>query len=87
MPIHNSSLVEVSIPPDAKIIDAKGKVIMPGFADTHTHIGLDWGFDYDSKTQPDIRILDAINPNHDFLIVLELVELQLLTLCIHSGLR
>ncbi len=56
---------EVSIPSNAKIIDAKGRVIMPGLVDTHSHIGLDWGFDSDSPTHPDLRIMDAINPNHD----------------------
>jgi len=55
----------ISIPKESSIVDVKGKVIMPGLVDTHSHIGLDWGFDSDSPTHPDIRILDAINPNHD----------------------
>lgn len=63
--IEIGSVDEISLPSDAKIINAKGKVIMPGLVDTHTHIGLDWGFDADSPTQPAIRMLDAINPNHD----------------------
>lgn len=56
---------DISIPSDATIVDVKGKVIMPGLIDTHSHIGIDWGFDKDSPTQPSIRILDAINPMHD----------------------
>lgn len=59
------SMEEVSIPSDATIIDSKGRVIIPGLVDTHSHIGLDWGFDSDSPTHPDLRIMDAINPNHD----------------------
>jgi len=30
---------EVTIPADAKVIDAKGKTIMPGLVDSHAHIG------------------------------------------------
>ena len=49
-PIQNSSVVifgskigevgpisEVDIPKDAKVIDAKGKTVIPGFIDSHTH--------------------------------------------------
>lgn len=53
------------LPADAEIYDLSGKVILPGLVDTHSHIGLDWGFDSDSPTHPDIRILDAIDPNHE----------------------
>ena len=53
-----------SIPENSVVIDTKGKVIIPGLVDTHSHIGLDWGFDNDSPTQPDLRILDAIDPFH-----------------------
>jgi imidazolonepropionase-like amidohydrolase len=69
--IHEGKIVavgkndEVSIPSDATIVKTDGKIIMPGLVDTHSHLGLDWGFDSDSPTHPDIRILDAINPHHD----------------------
>lgn len=33
--------VDVALPEDAKVIDAKGKVITPGLFDAYTHIGLD----------------------------------------------
>lgn len=54
---------EVTIPDNAEVTRAEGKVIMPGLVDTHSHLGMDWGFDSDSPTHPDIRILDAINPH------------------------
>jgi len=54
---------QVTIPDNAEVIKAEGKVIMPGLVDTHSHLGMDWGFDSDSPTHPDIRILDAINPH------------------------
>lgn len=68
--INNSTIEYVGqadgydIPAEAEIVDATGKVIIPGLVDTHSHIGIDWGFDSDSPTQPDLRILDAIDPFH-----------------------
>lgn len=32
-----SSEIEKALPPDADIVDAKGKVVLPGFVDAHTH--------------------------------------------------
>lgn len=55
---------DYNIPSNAEIVDVEGKVIIPGLVDTHSHIGIDWGFDSDSPTQPDLRILDAIDPFH-----------------------
>ncbi len=51
----------VSIPPGAQIVDAKGKTIMPGLVDTHSHIGGGAGADGSAPIQPDVRILDAID--------------------------
>ena len=56
---------EIEIPSDAEIIDASGKVIMPGLVDTHSHIGEGDGGDKSSTTHPDVRILDAIDPKSD----------------------
>ncbi len=50
---------------DLLIIDAGGKVIMPGLVDTHSHIGEGDGGDGSSTTHPEVRILDAIDPNSD----------------------
>ncbi len=51
----------VSIPADARTVDARGKTIMPGLVDTHSHIGGPAGADSSAPIQPDIRILDALN--------------------------
>ena len=51
----------VSIPEDAKRIDASGKIIMPGLVDSHSHIGGIDGADRSAPIQPDVRILDSIN--------------------------
>ncbi len=59
------------IPEGYEVIDAEGKVVLPGFIDTHTHQGLfdgsvGWaGFDGNEMTDPAtayVRALDAINP-------------------------
>jgi imidazolonepropionase-like amidohydrolase len=49
------------IPADAERIDARGKVIMPGLVDTHSHVGGGWAADASAPIQPDVRILDSIN--------------------------
>ena len=51
----------VNIPPGAEVIDVKGKVIMPGLVDTHSHIGGGSGGDSSGPIQPETRILDSIN--------------------------
>lgn len=51
----------VSVPADAERIDVKGKVIMPGLVDTHSHIGEGSGADGSAPIQPDVRLLDGIN--------------------------
>jgi imidazolonepropionase-like amidohydrolase len=52
----------VLVPSDAKIIQATGKVMMPGLIDTHSHIGGISGADGSSPIQPSIRIFDSLNP-------------------------
>jgi len=53
----------VQIPDGAERHDAAGKVIMPGLIDTHSHVGGGpGGGDGSAPIQPDVRILDAINP-------------------------
>ena len=50
------------VPNDAERIDVTGKVILPGLVDTHSHIGGGSGGDSSAPVQPDVRILDSINP-------------------------
>jgi imidazolonepropionase-like amidohydrolase len=57
---------EVSVPADAEVHDVAGKVIMPGLVDTHSHIGGGSGGDQSAATHPDVRILDAVDPRHDY---------------------
>ncbi len=47
---------------DTRIVDVKGKVIMPGLVDTHSHIGGVSGADRSGPIQPEVRTLDSINP-------------------------
>ncbi len=52
----------VQIPAGARTIDAAGKVIMPGLVDTHSHIGSGSGADGSGPIQPEVRLLDGLNP-------------------------
>jgi imidazolonepropionase-like amidohydrolase len=52
----------VAIPADAQRRDAKGRVIMPGIVDTHSHIGQVAGADGSGPIQPDVRAMDSIDP-------------------------
>ncbi len=63
----------VDAPSDVEVIDAKGKLVLPGFVEAHCHIGLDnegmgWeGRDYNEIVDPitpQLRAIDSINP-HD----------------------
>ena len=51
----------VNVPAGAEVIDVKGKVIMPGLVDTHSHVGGGSGADGSGPIQPETRILDSIN--------------------------
>ena len=51
----------VKLPKDAVIVNAQGKVIMPGLVDTHSHVGGGWGADGSAPIQPDARVLDSID--------------------------
>ncbi len=52
----------VRLSSDVQIIDVKGKVIMPGLVDTHSHIGEGSGADGSNPIQPEVRLFDGINP-------------------------
>ena len=55
----------VPVPAGAQVVEARGKVIMPGLVDTHSHIGGGGGGDRSDPIQGDVRILDAIDPRDD----------------------
>ncbi len=73
--VENGKIKEVGeslvAPLDAKVIDAEGKIVMPGFIDAHSHLGL-WedaigfeGADGNEMTDPvtpHLRASDAVNP-------------------------
>ena len=52
----------VRLSSDVVTVDMTGKTIMPGLIDTHSHIGGPAGADGSAPIQPDIRILDSVNP-------------------------
>jgi imidazolonepropionase-like amidohydrolase len=62
---------DVEIPSKTKTIDAKGKFVVPGFIDAHTHQGLfdgsiGWagsdGNEMTKATTPEVRGIDSFNP-------------------------
>ena len=52
---------DVRVPDGAHIIEAAGRVLMPGLVDTHSHIGGASAADRSAPIQPGVRLLDAIN--------------------------
>ena len=69
---------DLTAPADAKIFDADGLDVYPGFVDAHTHIGLDGygigyeGCDYNEMNDiwtPQLRAIDGINPRDPSLAI------------------
>lgn len=73
--IENGKIIEVGVdlvaPDNAEIIDAKGKMVTPGFIDAHCHLGLfeeaigfegSDGNEMTDPVTPQLRAIDAINP-------------------------
>lgn len=64
---------DVAIPAGAEVIDACGKVVVPGIVDAHAHLGL-WsevygqagndGNEGGSPTTPEVSAVDSIYPDH-----------------------
>src|SRR5687767_5916884 len=65
--VQNGKIVAVGpaasarIPDGAERRDVRGKVIMPGLVDSHSHIGSVEGADGSAPIQADVRVLDAID--------------------------
>lgn len=51
-----------AVPQGAEIVNALGRVIVPGLVDTHSHIGGGDGGDRSAALHPDVRLLDSFNP-------------------------
>lgn len=70
--VQNGKIIAVGdastpVPPDAQVMDATGKIIIPGIVDTHSHIGGPAGGDNSNALNPEVRVLDAVNPeSNDF---------------------
>jgi imidazolonepropionase-like amidohydrolase len=63
--------VDLAVPEDAEVIDARGSWVLPGFIEAHGHVGVHeeaegWaGQDTNEMTDPvtaQVRALDAVNP-------------------------
>jgi imidazolonepropionase-like amidohydrolase len=68
--MHKGKIVSVgpagsAIPFDATVIDATGKIMMPGLVDSHSHLGGPEGGDASAALNPDARAMDAVNPTSD----------------------
>ncbi len=63
--IHQGKILaagaDAAIPAEAERRDLAGRILMPGFVDTHSHIGEVEGADRSEPIQADARSLDAIN--------------------------
>lgn len=56
---------DLSIPSDAKVIDATGKVVVPGFIEAHSSRGMD----QTNETNPNVpflSVIDAIDPSQEY---------------------
>jgi imidazolonepropionase-like amidohydrolase len=58
---HVGALDTTPVPAGALIRDVSGRTLVPGFVDTHSHIGAVEGADRSAPIQPEVRVLDAID--------------------------
>lgn len=56
---------DVAIPVDAKVIDAAGKVVMPGHIETHSNRGMDQTNE-NNPNVPFLSVVDSIDPAQDY---------------------
>jgi imidazolonepropionase-like amidohydrolase len=56
---------DVPIPTDAKVIDATGKVVVPGFIEAHSMRGMDQ-VNETNPNVPFLSVIDAIDPSQDY---------------------
>lgn len=66
--IRNGKIAEIgqnlTAPQGVRVIDARGRYVMPGLLDSHSHMGIDRGINEGSRSVvPEVRIADAIK--HD----------------------
>lgn len=54
----------LTIPTDARVIDAKGKVVLPGFIEAHSSRGMDQ-VNETNPNVPFLSVLDSIDPSQD----------------------
>src|SRR5438552_409050 len=56
---------DIAIPSDAKVIDATGKVVVPGFIEAHSNRGTDRANETNPSV-PFLSVIDAIDPSADY---------------------
>jgi imidazolonepropionase-like amidohydrolase len=56
---------DVAIPADAKLIDAAGKVVVPGYIEAHSTRGMDQ-VNETNPNVPFLSVVDAIDPSQDY---------------------
>jgi len=61
---HLGPLASTPVPAGAQVRDVSGKTIVPGYVDTHSHIGSVEGGDRSAPIQPEVRVLDSIDVLH-----------------------
>lgn len=56
---------DLSIPSDAKVVDATGKVVVPGFIEAHSSRGMDQTNEQNPNV-PFLSVVDAIDPSQEY---------------------